>query len=1004
MKTKLLLRGISLLLPAILLSTQILLAQTRKITGKVTDATLGTPIRGATVQVKSTGIGVVTDTSGNYSINFPANSSTLVFSYVGFAVQEIAVGAQNIINVKLAESTDKLSEVVVVGYGTQRKREVTSAITTITAEQFNKGNISDVAQLMQGKVPGLSVTRAGGDPNAGFVLRLRGLATLGANTQPLVVLDGQVGADINTVDPSDIKSIDVLKDGSAAAIYGTRGTAGVIIITTKSGTRGTAQINYNGAVTAEDPVKFTHHMTGPEFRAFIQPSGVGADTSLKGTDYGANTDWNNEITRTALSQVHNLSFSGGSPTTTYAASVNYRQSQGVAIRTGFDQINGHLNLSQRALNNKLVFTFNLNMTRRKSELGFPDAFKYATIYNPTAPVHSTDPLYDLTGGGYFEANLVDYSNPVAMLEQNSNQQEIKRFNIAGTAEYEIIKGLKFLIRYGQQTYSSFHNAYLPIEAFISRNYLINATGFGRHGYAYRQEDESSSRLYENTLTYDGRITDKLRLNAVAGYSYQDFLNQGFGAEGGNFVTNESSDNLGAALDFLYGLGTARSYKNSYKLIAFFGRINLNYNDIAFLSASLRHEGSSEFGENEKWGNFPAVSGGLDVRKVFNLPAVINTLKVRASYGVTGSIPPSPYLSLDRLTVIGNGYSGNGVYSQVYGGVGINPNPDLKWERKGEIDVGLDFAFLGTRLTGTFDYYSRSTKDLIFLVTVPSPPNLYTQTWKNIGQLDNDGFEASLSYDVIRGKNFSWTTGANYSHYHIVLTKLDSTLKGSYVGATNLGTPGQEATQLTRAVEGEPIGILYGYRYLGVNKDGKYLFDDGTGNGVTADQNPPRTVIGNGLPKFEFGWTNTFHYRNFDLNFFLRGAIGHQLINTYRAFYENPNIASSYNVVNTKFFNPSVNDAQIYSSLHVEKASFVKLDNATLGYNFNLPKTKSVRNLRLYFTVQNLFTITDYTGVDPEVRYQDQVGTAAPNVLAPGIDRRETWVYTRSFTFGINLGF
>jgi iron complex outermembrane receptor protein len=999
MKTKLLLRSFYILLFSIFLSAQILLAQTRKITGKVTDATLGTPIQGATVQVKNTGIGTVTDASGNYSINFPANASVLVFSYVGFTIQEITVGDKSVVDVKLAASADKLSEVVVVGYGTQRKREVTSAITTVTAEQFNKGNISDVAQLLQGKAAGLSISRPGGDPNQAFTIRLRGLSTLGANTQPLVVVDGQTGADINTVDPNDIQSVDILKDGSAAAIYGTRGSAGVILITTKKGRTGAPQIGYSGSVSTESPIKFTKHMTAEEFRALG-----------KGIDYGASTDWNEEITRTAVSHAHNLSLSGGSQGTTYNASINYRNQQGVAIETGFQQLNGRLNLSQKALDNKLTFNLIINTTRRTSDFGFPDAFKYATIYNPTAPVHSTDPLYDLTGGGYFEANLVDYSNPVAVLEQNTNKGELKRLNINISGEYEIVQGLKFLARYAQQHSSFFGEQYAPINAFIARGFpsgatFVDYTGFGRHGYAYKRDDEDFNELYENTLSYDHRF-NRLNLSAVAGYSYQNFVLKGFSVGAGNFTTDASGQNFAAALDIQQGTANVGSYKNGYKLIAFFGRVNLNFDNIAFLSASLRREGSTEFGENNRWGSFPAVSGGVDIKRLLDIPSISN-LKLRASYGVTGALPPGPYLSLERVNVSGTYYAGNGVYNFVYAGVG-NPNPDLKWERKSELDIGLDFSLLNNRLSGTFDYFKRETKDLIFNVTVPSPPNLYTTTWKNIGQLDNNGFEATLNFDVLKGKGLSWTTGVTYSSYDIVLTELDESLKGSYVGATNLGTPGQEATQLTRAVEGEPIGILYGYKFLGYSEDGKYLFDDGTGKGVTSDQNPPRGVIGNGLPDFEFGWTNTFRYNNFDLNFFLRGSIGHQLINTFRAFYENPEIATSYNVVNTKYFNPDLKDAQIYSSLHVEKASFAKLDNATLGYNITLPKQgflNNFRSIRIYITGQNLFTITDYTGVDPEVRYVDPGrGTTPPNVLAPGIDRRETWVYTRSFTFGINLGF
>ena len=980
-------------LAAFLLISQFAIAQNRTVTGKVIDSKDGSPVVGASVVPKGTRTGTTTSSEGNFSISVGSGVTTLVITSVGFERKEFDISGINSLNVSLVATGTSLNEVVVTGYGTQRRREVTSAITTLSADQLNKGNISDVAQLLQGKSAGLSISRPGGDPNGGFTIRLRGLSTLGANTSPLIVLDGQVGADINTVDPNDIQSIDILKDGSAAAIYGTRGSAGVIIITTKRGRSGTSQVTYNGSVTAESPVKFTKHMTAAEFKAL-----PGAK------DYGSSTDWNKEITRTAISHVHNLSFSGGAQSTTYNVSLNYRDDQGVAIRTGFQQLNGRLNLTHKALDNKLTFNLIVNTTRRTSDRGFPDAFKYATIFNPTAPIHTKDPLYDLTGGGYFEANLVDYSNPVAMLEQNTNTGDLKRFNVNASGEYEIIKGLKFLARYAQQTSSFYNEQYSPITAFVSRGFPVGASfgnyqGSARHGYSYKRDDETFNQLYENTLSYDHGF-NKLNLAAVGGYSYQNFLFKGFNLGAGNFVTDGSGQNFAAALDVQQGIANVGSYKNGYKLIAFFGRVNLNYDNIAYLSASFRHEGSTEFGANNTWGDFPAVSAGLDIKRLVDI-RFINTLKLRTSYGVTGALPPGPYLSLERLSTSGTFYQGNGIYNFVYAGVG-NPNPNLKWEKKTEFDAGLDFSLVSSRLTGTFDYFNRKTKDLIFNVTVPSPPNLYTTTWKNIGELDNEGFEATLSYDVMRGKELNWTTGATYSSYHITLTKLDESLKGSYVGATNLGTPGQEATQLTRAVEGEDIGILYGYKFLGYDANGKFLYDDGTGKGVTADKNPPRGIIGNGLPDFEFGWTNTFRYHNFDFNFFLRGSIGHQMINTFRAFYENPAVATSYNVVHTKYFNPGLKDAQIYSSLHVEKASFAKLDNATLGYNITTPKQgfwSNFRSVRIYLTGQNLFTITKYTGVDPEVRYVD--GT---NVLAPGIDRRETWVYTRSFTLGLNFGF
>lgn len=971
---------------------QITFAQDKTITGKIIDSKDGSPVVGASVIAKgSKSGGTVTNAEGAFSISVPSNVTALIISYVGYATQELAIAGKTTLDVSLVATGSNLNEVVVVGYGSQRKKEVTSAITSISSEQFNKGNVSDVAQLLQGKVAGLSISRPGGDPNGGFVLRLRGLSTLGANTQPLIVVDGQIGADINTVDPNDIKSIDVLKDGSAAAIYGTRGSAGVIIITTKSGKSGPPQVSYNVSVTAENAVKFTEHMTADEFIALG-----------KGTNYGAKTDWNKEITRTGFSHVHNLNFSGGNGGTNYSASLNYRKSEGIAITTGFSQLNGRLNLTHKALNNRLVFNFDMSTTRRKSDFGFAAAFKYATIYNPTAPVYSKDPLYDLTGGGYYEANFVDYSNPVAMLRQNTNTGQLTRFNIQGSAELEIIKGLKFLTRYAQQMTSQYNEMYSPRNAFISRGFFNDFNGFARGGYAFKRDDETFNQLYENTLSYQRKF-GKLDGNVIAGYSYQDFLYKGFSAGAGNFITDASAQNFAAALDIVDGKATLGSYKNGSKIIAFFGRVNLNWDDLAFLSASLRREGSTVFGANNKWGYFPAVSAGLDINRLTNIPSV-NTLKFRASFGVTGALPPNPYLSLDRLSSNGTYYAGNGVYAQAYAGF-VNSNPDLKWEKKVETDFGIDFAAFDNRLSGTIDYFIRKTTDLIFNVTVPSPPALFNNTWKNIGELSNKGLEFAINYDVIKSNSssFGWTAGVNFSSYDIVLTKLDESLKGSYVGATNLGTPGQEATQLTRAVEGEPIGILYGYKYMGLDANGKYLFADKDGKPVLQGANPERQIIGNGLPNFEFGVTNTFHYKNFDLNFFLRGSIGHQLINTFRAFYENPNVATSYNIVNTKYFDPKITDAQIYSSLHVEKASFAKLDNATLGYTWPISKGSKfgsvVRSLRAYLNAQNLFVITDYTGVDPEVRYTD-----GGNVLAPGIDRRETWVRTRAFTFGVNVGF
>jgi len=964
-----------------------------KVQGKVTD-NLNVPLSGVTVTQKGSPVSTTTNSEGNFSLSVNNEQAVLVFSYVGYQPQEMPVGNKTTFDLQLTPLAGQLNEVVVVGYGTMKRKEVTSAVATVNAAQFNKGNITDVAQLLQGKVSGLSISKPGGNPNGGFIIRLRGLSTLGANTSPLVVVDGQVGADINTVDPNDIQSIDVLKDAASAAIYGTRGSSGVIIITTKRG-RGAPLVAYNGSVTAEKPGMFTPHMSAAEFKA------------AGGSDLGAETDWNKEITRTAISHIHNVSLSGGTGSgTTYIASLNYRDVEGVAIKTGFNQFNGHFGLTQRALKDRLNFTLDATITRKNSTFGFDRAFQYATIFNPTAPLHTNDAPgaggLNLTGSGYVEQNFVEYANPLAVLEQNTNEGVLKRTNINSTVSYEIIRGLKFQIRYAQQTTSNFGKIYLPKTSFDSRLLgpagFRNGSGFSRNGVAQQNDDESFSRLYENTLSYESKISNNLNLSAVAGYSYQSFLFNGMIVQAGDFLSDVNSDNIFNAGDFKNAKADGRTYKNGSRLIAFFGRVNLNYKDMAFLSASLRREGSTQFGENNKWGMFPAVSVGFDVTRLTEIPSV-NTLKVRASYGVTGALPPSSYLSLFLYGPTGRSFPYNGVYIPTYEPT-QNENPDLKWEKKGELDLGLDFALLGNRLTGNFDYYNRKTKDLLFNATVPVPPYPTDKRWMNIGTLENKGVELLLAYDVIKSKNLTWNTGVNFSTYNVKLTELNKDLAGTVIGASNLGSPGQEQTQITRAVEGEKIGIIWGPIYRGLDGNGKFLFDDGTGKPVLSDAY--KTKIGNGLPKFELGWTNTFRYKNLDLNIFLRGQFGHDLVNTYRAFFETSQstVIASYNVVKTKYYDADLTSPLTFSSLYVENASFVKLDNATLGYDFNI-KNGAIKGLRAFITGQNLFVITNYTGVDPEVRYT--YGNP-PNVLAPGVDARDTWVRTRSYTLGVNLKF
>ncbi len=967
--------------------------QARTVTGKVTDGDTGESIPGANVVIQGTSTGTVTDIEGNFSIEVPGPETVLVISFVGYVSQEITVGNQSHVDIVLRPNVTALDEIVVTGYGVQQKKEITSSITSVKAEEFNKGYVNDPAQLIQGKVAGLSISKPGGDPNGTYNIRLRGLSTIGANTQPLVVIDGVIGASLENVDPNDIESIDVLKDGSAAAIYGTRGSSGVIIVTTKEGKEGTANINYNGYVTMETIAKTTDVMNPEEWRALHDETGLG-------TDFGANTDWFDETTQTGFSQVHNISMSGGTEKTSYRASFNYRDANGAMITTGFTQLNGRINLTQKALNNRLTLNFNLGATHRKSQYGFPEAFRYASIYNPTAPVKSADPAFDIYDG-YFQQTLFDYYNPVQILRENSNEGKDKRLNLAVKAAYEIIDGLIVDAFYSIQSESFLRGRY-----YDKNSYWV---GMDRNGLAERSQDEAWNQLFEATGHWNGDIGNALNLTALMGYSYQEFINEGFHAEGGDFITDAFTfNNLSAALDFNNGIGRVGSYKNSSKLIAFFGRLNFNVNETWFLSLSGRYEGSSRFGAEKKWGFFPAISGGVELANFINSSSIDN-LKFRVSYGVTGNLPGDSYLSLMRLGPRGNFFY-NGSYGPAYQPVS-NPNPDLGWERKGEFDIGFDFSFFESRLFGSIDYYTRKTTDLLFEYEVPVPPNLFNQSWVNIGEIKNSGLELAITWKAVERTNFSYSLTLTPTYY--IENKLVS-LSGNFNGAElkygiqdlgGMGAPGQSDVPLVRAEEGQPIGQLLALVFKEIDEDGNLIFEDINGDGTIDAKD--RTIVGNGLPDFELGFGNSFTFgRGWDLNLFFRGVFGHDLNNTFRAFYEVPNMIGSYNLPKTAadMRNPKTgtllnNSSGVLSSYHIENASFFTLDNLSLGYTFSLHEGSAVKKIRLYFAGNNLFYITGYKGVDPSPRYED-----GGNPLIPGIDRRNTWFRTRAFSLGLNLGF
>ncbi|MCO6480210.1 MAG: SusC/RagA family TonB-linked outer membrane protein [Phaeodactylibacter sp.] len=961
----------------------------KTITGKVTDEN-GDPLIGATVVVKgSSSIGTVTDIDGNYELAVPDDAAVLVISYVGYLSQEVPINGRTTIDVALQQDIAKLEEVVVVGYGTAKSREITSSIVSVDAEDFNRGNVNDPTQLLQGKVAGLQIARAGSNPNQPFAIRLRGLSTLGQNSEPLVVIDGVIGGSLDILDPNDIESIEVLKDASAAAIYGTRGSSGVIIVTTKSGANvSDTRLDYNGYVAFES-VQNTHPIASPE--QFIEAGGQ---------DLGSRTDWIDEITQTGISNVHNIAVTSNNRSSNYRASVNYRDVAGVLTGRGFEQFNARLNFTQKLLNDRLRLTSIASFTQRDSDFGFPQALRYSTNFPPTAPVFDPN-----SASGYFQTGTQDVFNPVELNEINTNIGRNKGVIGNFKAEYELLEGLSVMANYSIQTQSNLTGTY------ISNNSLwANGNAPANNGIATRTSSDDVNELFEFTSSYEGEKGD-LTYTVLGGYSFQELTTEGFSVTNTDFITNEVTfNNLGLGNGFNNPAGTrsASSFKTSSRLIAFFGRASLNLDNAYYFTASYRREGSSRFGANNRWGNFWSVSGGVDLATVANL-GFFDNLKLRAGYGVTGNPPADALAFLAVLRRQGSGFV-NGEFVPAIG-PGSNPNPDLKWEEKGELNLGLDFALLDYRLSGSVDYFIRNTSDLLNTISVPTPPNEFGTSLVNVGELETKGLEVQLNFKALERKDFSWDISANYSTFKTTLVQwnLDEDV---VLNRGNIGPPGLNNTFISRLSEGDEIGQLLAPIFVRYNDDGVAVLLDKDGNETTERNTDDFVVVGNGLPDFNLGINNSLRFKNLDLNFFLRGSFGHSLANISRAYFEHPAVSGRQNIIITDFYNPQDAQTDAWHSAYVEDASFLKLDNATLGYTFNFAKNSAFRALRLYFSGQNIFVITDYTGADPEVRYFDPGPSTEGNsnnqfagdILVPGIDRRVTYFPSRIWTLGLNVSF
>lgn len=963
-----------------------------KVRGVIKDET-GEPIIGATVRVKGKSEGTVSDFDGNFSLDVTGDN-TLQISYIGYQTQELAVGKQHHFSIVLEEDKKILNEVVVIGYGTQKKGDITSSVGSVKSEDFTAGAINDAGQLIQGKIAGLSVTNPSGNPVGGTEISLRGNTTiLGASTNPLILIDGVPG-DFNTVAPEDIESIDVLKDGSAAAIYGSRGTNGVVLITTKkSKGNNINEVQYSGYLSLSTIAKKPDFCDANDYRQQIKDGLRDA-----AWDLGDNTNWIDAITRTGLSHVHNISFKGGNAQTNYIFNVNYRNLQGIFKRSDKEEFQGRAEVNHSMFDDKLRFNFQLlgNQTgyTATSDGGSFNTYSWrqALIHNPTEPIKNAD------GSWHENTGIFNYDNPVSRIYECDGEQKISQTRFSSNITLAPIKELTFNALFAYDKINQ-EGGYYETKKHISN------VRDGMNGYASTGGSSTVTKLVELTAQFHKNFGDHT-IQALAGYSYQESTYSNQYERNYNFPTDLYSwHNIGVGQALKEGLGTEYSYWLDTNLIGFFGRLNYNYKNRYLLMASVRHEAASQLaGTDKPWGTFPSVSLGWRIteEKFMKNQKVFDDIKLRAGYGVTGSQPSQSFLGVPLLGY-GDYYLYNGQWIRALQPT-QNSNDKLKWEEKHEYDIGADFSVLNYRLNVSIDWYYRLIKGLLYDYSVPSPPNLYTTTRANVGEMSNNGLEIMVNAIPVQTKDFKWETTITFSTNSNKLKSLSNDLyqtSSDYFMTGWIEEPIKTESHIVRI--GHKVGDIYGFKVVDVDESGKWIYLDKNGNRVNYDDFThsfeDKQILGNGVPKWYLGFNNQFRYKNFDLAINMRGAFGFQIMNGMRMFYENRSrqdwnrLRSAYD----KVFGKAVLNtlcSEEFNSYYVENGDYWKIDNITLGYSFS-KINKWIKALRLYASVNNAITITGYKGIDPEV---------STSGLAPSYDNRDSYPHTRAFTFGMNVTF
>ncbi len=978
-----------------LLSSTLAFAQNR-VSGIVTDKA-GEPLIGVNVVEKGTTNGQITDIDGKYSIAIEKGKS-LLFSFVGFSTQEVVVD-KNVINVTLQEDNAMLDEVVVVGYGSMTRKDVTSSITTVRADDLNVGTYTSPGQLLQGKVPGLTITQSS-DPNGGTAsIQLRGASSLrsGAAMEPYYVIDGVPGVSLALVAPEDIESIDVLRDATATAIYGSKAANGVIIVTTKKGKTGKASVTYNGYVAFDNVMKNLDMMSAADIRAYAKANNFTIDN-----DFGANTDWQKEVQRTAVTHNHNVAISGGNEQTSYNASFTYMEKQGVIKGTDMDRMIGRAFLQTKALNDRLTLSFNLNasITNNHSvNTGTDGASVYDAMnyYSPLVPVR------DENGNWSNYVGVSQNYNPMSMIYEDPYDHETKKLQGTAKAALQLWDGLIWNATVSYQN-----------EQFIWGDYHTSKTqltGIKDNGQAHRRTTSDNKKVFETYLNYDKTFNEVHKLGLMAGYSWEETsVADGFGLTVSDFYNDLLGyKNMGMANKIDIN-GIWSSAESTLRMISFFGRANYSFNSKYLVQATVRRDGSSAFGKNNRWGTFPSASlawrlSEEDFVKNWNL---FDDLKFRVGYGISGnSLGFDPYIARQVYGATGwfNYTDSNGNTTQ-YRTLGAtrNSNPDLKWEETAMFNIGLDFAVWGGRLSGTVEYYTKKTSDLIFDYPVSTNRYLHGSMTANVGDITNKGIEVTINAIPVQTKDFQWSTSLNLSHNKNTVDKLSNeTYSVDYINQANPNIGGfSQVNSIQRIMEGEPIGTFYMWEWAGYNEDGVSVFNEYDENGklIGTTANPgdkDRQKVGSAQPKLNLGWNNTLTWKNWSLNAFFQGVFGNKIFNGTRAQYNNvTNIKVGKNGLKEVLEQKATDtNAQAPSDRYLENGSYFRLSSLSLGYNFG-KIGNWINSLKLTATCNNVFTITDYKGTDPEVSLGG---------LTPGVDYRESFYpRTRTFMFGLNVNF